>query len=190
MSDWDDAAGEWDGDEATRTYAAAAFASLVDLIEPDTLDDVSVLDFGCGTGLMTELLVEAGAVTVAAVDTSPVMLAVLDTKIADQGWTNVATSQELPSGRFDLIVCSSVLAFVDDYPATAAALAELLTPGGRFVQWDWERVDDDPHGLGRTEIVAALERAGLDRVAVDIGFEAEAYGQVMRPLMGSGRRPS
>jgi len=191
MSEWDESADGWDGDEATRAYAAGAFSSLVKLIETRTLDGMRVLDFGCGTGLLTEQLVTAGASHIDAIDTSPAMLTVLDAKVRGQGWNNVETSHAIPigSGSFDLVVCSSVLAFIDDYLGTVSGLVAMLKPGGTFVQWDWERVDDDPHGLSRSEISETLRGAGLDNISVDIGFEADAYGQTMRPLMGVGRRP-
>lgn len=189
-NEWDESAEGWDGDEATRAYAAGAFASLCTLLEPSALTGLSVLDFGCGTGLLTEQLVAAGAAHVYAVDTSPAMLAVLDEKVVEHAWSGVTTSRTVPAGpgAFDVVVCSSVMAFVDDYPAVAVQLVGLLVPGGRFVQWDWERVDDDPHGLSRPEIAAALVEAGLENVTVEIGFEADAYGQTMRPLMGIGQR--
>ncbi|RLE24984.1 MAG: hypothetical protein DRJ50_03810, partial [Actinobacteria bacterium] len=104
------------------------------------------VDFGCGTGLLTEQLVSAGA-AVEAVDTSTEMLAVLDSKVAQHSWTTVGTGTEVPTTKqvFDLIVCSSVCSFLDDYPGTVADLVALLRPGGLFVQWDWERTGDDPH---------------------------------------------
>ncbi len=190
VKEWDESADGWDGDEATQAYAAGAFSSLVALIAPETVDGMTVLDFGCGTGLLTQHLVAGGVSELHAVDTSPAMLAVLDAKIADRSWSNVSTSQTLPieRGGFDLVVCSSVLSFVDDYLATVSELVTLLAPGGHFVQWDWEAVDGDPHGLSRAEIRAALAGAGLDDVTVDVGFEADAHGQTMRPLMGAGRR--
>lgn len=189
-NEWDESAEGWDGDEATRAYAAGAFASLCTLLEPRSLTGMRVLDFGCGTGLLTEQLVAAGAAHVCAVDSSPAMLAVLDDKIVDQAWSSVISSQAVPvdPDAFDLVVCSSVMAFIDDYEATVVTLVQLLSPDGRFVQWDWERVDDDPHGLSRSEISTALVEAGLEDVSVEIGFEVEAHGQTMRPLMGVGQR--
>lgn len=191
INEWDESADGWDEDEATRAYAAGAFASLVELMEPETLFGKAVLDFGCGTGLLIEHLVVVGAAQVHGVDTSSAMLAVLDNKIVDRGWSSVATSQVIPAdlAGFDVVVCSSVLAFVDDYPATVEVLVQQLKPSGYFVQWDWERAGDDPHGFTRAEMVDALERAGLDDVAADVGFEASAHGQTMRPLMGVGRQP-
>ncbi len=193
MSDWDASAAEWDQDLAARQYSRAAFASLQEVLAGAqlTLQGAGVIDFGCGTGLLTEQLVEAGAERVIAVDTSPAMLAVLDAKVLDRGWTGVATSSGLPDVDIgcDLIVCSSVCAFLDDYPGAVVELVDRLRPGGLFVQWDWERAKGDEHGLTRDEITQALAAADLVEVDVRVGFESDVDGHVMRPLMGVGLRP-
>jgi 2-polyprenyl-3-methyl-5-hydroxy-6-metoxy-1,4-benzoquinol methylase len=157
-----------------------------------TLDGSRVIDFGCGTGLLTEQLVSAGA-AVYAVDTSPGMLSVLAAKVAQNHWTSVTTSAELPAVApdYDLIACSSVCSFLDDYPGTVTGLVSFLRPGGIFVQWDWERTtDDNSHGLARNEINRALERAGLVEVSVDTAFSILSGDKSMAPLMGSGRKPT
>ena len=148
-----------------------------------------VVDFGCGTGLLTERLVDHGA-EVVAVDTSRAMLAVLDAKIVQHGWSTVTSTTELAdvAPGHDLIVCSSVCSFLPDYPGTVGQLVGLLRPGGLFVQWDWEG-DGDEHGLGRDEVGDALRGAGLERIEVSTAFEIEVEDQVMRPLIGHGRRP-
>jgi 2-polyprenyl-3-methyl-5-hydroxy-6-metoxy-1,4-benzoquinol methylase len=188
-NEWDQYAQGWDDDPATRAYAAAAFGSLTELLQTSSrsLQGASVLDFGCGTGLLTEHLVASGA-TVEAVDSSIAMLDALTIKIDQGGWTTVRTSTQLPGpSRFDLVVCSSVCAFLDDYPATAADLVSRLGADGLFVQWDWERTDNDDHGLTRTQIHKALTCAGLTDVDVRTGFTIEVNGQAMAPLMGYGR---
>ena len=147
-------------------------------------------DFGCGTGLLSERLVAEGA-TVEAVDTSTAMLEVLDAKIVQHGWAGVRTSRELPpeSARFDLVVCSSVCSFLEDYQGTVDELAARLQPGGLLVQWDWERTEDDHHGLTRDEIMETLTRVGLVNASVGTGFAIQVDGQTMSPLMGHGQRP-
>ena len=198
MSDsWDDAATTWDHDPAARAYADAVMTSLRTELESLGFDlaGATVCDFGCGTGLLTERLTDRVA-AIDAVDTSSAMLDVLDQKIETNGWTHVRTGSELPTGSrtHDLVVCSSVCSFLDDYPATVRRLVTLLRPGGVFVQWDWERVDDDPHGLTRSEITGALTSAGLVDVGVEtafeVGVEFDGERHVMRPLIGVGRRPS
>ena len=191
-NEWDEYAQSWDRDPGPRAYADAAFGSLLEVVRTSglSLGAAEVLDFGCGTGLLTEHLVTAGA-SVLAVDTSPGMLDALTVKIDRHGWTTVDTAAELPDhpARFDLIVCSSVCAFLDDYPATVAELVARLEPGGLFVQWDWERTGDDDHGLTRPEISDTLTAAGLAEVVVDTAFTIEVDGQAMAPLVGQGRRP-
>ncbi|MFT5531125.1 MAG: 2-polyprenyl-3-methyl-5-hydroxy-6-metoxy-1,4-benzoquinol methylase [Candidatus Poriferisodalaceae bacterium] len=131
VNEWDEYAEGWDGDDAARTYAASAFASLEGLLDARgaTLAAASVIDSGCGTGLLTEQLVAAGAV-VHAVDTSPAMLSVLDAKIARHGWATVTTSTSLPPNdvSFDLVFCSSVCSFLDDYPGAVRDLDARLAP--------------------------------------------------------------
>jgi len=191
-NEWDQYAQSWDDDPGARAYATAAFGSLVELARTSatTLDGAHVLDFGCGTGLLTEHLVAAGA-NIDAVDTSRAMLDTLDAKIDQHGWTTVRTATELPgeSSRFDLVVCSSVCSFLDDYLATVETLVSRLNPGGLFVQWDWEQTDDDEHGLTRNRIRDALTDAGLADIDVRTAFTVEVGDQNMAPLVGHGRWP-
>lgn len=192
--EWAPYAATWDSDPAARLYAGSAFDSLAEVLEAAGigLAAAEVLDFGSGTGLLTERLVQEGA-AVCAMDTSAAMIEVLQAKIADHGWAQVTASTELPdpSERFDLVVCSSVCSFLDDYPAVAGDLANRLRPGGLFVQWDWERPsgqDGDAHGLSRAEVRTALLGAGLASVEVGTGFSVEFEGETMAPLMGYGVR--
>ena len=194
MSDpWDAEAAAWDDDLAARAYATAAVRSLRAAVDERgiSLGGAVVCDFGCGTGLLTEQLVDE-AESIDAIDTSTAMLDVLGAKIAAHGWTNVRQRSDVPTsrGEHDLVVCSSVCSFVDDYPGTAQRLSELLRPGGVFVQWDWERDGDDEHGLTREEIRQAMESAGLVALHIDTAFEVEAEGHIMKPLIGIGQRGS
>lgn len=201
---WDSYAEGWDEDEGARAYAAAASESLTRLCSRRgiRLEGARVLDFGCGTGLLTEKLAPVCA-SVVALDTSPRMIECLEAKIERRGLANVSTttdgldqaiadSASPLRGPFDLIVCSSVCSFLDDYPATALQLAQLLGAGGLFVQWDWERepAAEDTDGLTRAEVRDALAAAGLVEIEVATAFEVPAQGTTMRPLMGAGQGPS
>ena len=195
MSDWDDLAADWDTSDAVRAYADAAYASLLDVAGRSgvDLDGTSACDFGCGTGLLTERLAER-CVRIDAVDTSPAMLAVVRAKIDRHRWTHVRALDRLPDDPqgYDLVVCSSVLAFVADHAATVRALAGHLAPGGVLVHWDWELHEGDdgePFGLTVDQVVGALAGAGLVEVDARQGFEVAIDDEVARPLMGSGRRP-
>ncbi len=192
---WDEYAAGWDEDEAVRTYAAAAHASLIAELNRRglTLSGMRALDFGCGSGQLTERLAEECR-QVDALDTSPAMLDVVRAKIDRSGWAHVRALDALPEGdsTYDLVVCSSVCAFLDDYPTTVRALVDRLGPGGIFVQWDWEidPGDDEPFGLSRDAVRAALLGAGTEDVVVQTGFRVSFEGEEMAPIMGAGRRPS
>ena len=191
---WDDEAATWDEGVPQWVYAAAAFESLRSVADrlDVGLEGATICDFGCGTGLLTEKLADSAA-GIDAVDTSPAMLEVLESKIERNGWTHVRTSDRQPdaAGQYDLVVCSSVCAFLEDYPGTVEALVALLRPGGLFVQWDWELdpTSVDQFGLSREAIGAALRDAGLVDRTVETAFEAPVDGFIMRPLLGVGRTP-
>lgn len=191
---WAEAAVTWDDDPVVVAYADAALASLLAAVRVGA--HTRVLDFGCGTGLLTErLATRVGEVV--AVDASPAMVQVLAAKALPNVRHGVArwspesiADDQLAVGPFDLIVCSSVCAFLDDYPGTVAMLADRLAPHGFFVQWDWELDPGaaEPFGLTSERITRALAGAGLEVVSVGIGFDVPVEDQRMRPLMGVGRR--
>ena len=201
---WDNYADGWDRDEAVRTYSRAAFDRLTRICGERgiRLEGARICDFGCGTGLLTEKLAPVCS-DVVAVDTSVRMLDQLRGKIERLGLSNVRTTSEavthgglredaLLGLPFDLIVCSSVCGFLDDYPGTVGTLVRLLGPGGLFVQFDWE---PDPHsqepfGLNRDQVKQTLSDSGLEAIEVETAFEVSTGDQTMRPLMGVGQAPS
>ncbi len=197
---WDERAAGWDENEAVHAYAGAAFACLRRLHHDGrfNLDGARVLDFGCGTGLLTEQLAPR-AEWVLALDTSAAMVQVLAAKVEQLGWSNVdaiAASvnsahherPELFALPFDIVVSSSVCAFLDDYAGTVRTLTSLLKPGGSFVQWDWElnREDGEPFGLTRAQMVDALTGADLVGIRVETAFKIDVDGERMSPLIGFG----
>lgn len=196
---WDGMAATWDDDPIVRAYSAAAFTSLQDALAArgTSLSGSRVLDFGSGTGLLTAAMA-AQAERVVALDVSSAMLAVLDRKELP----NVETvcgplhtqrhSPMLAPRTFDLVTCSSVCAFLADYPEAVRQLAGLLAPGGWFVQWDWalDPTAETPMGFTPETIRAALQGAGLVDLSVGVGFQVPIEGHTMAPLMGLGRQPT
>ena len=200
--DWNDQAATWDDEPAVKLYAAAAFESLGKLLDERgrALEGLRVLDFGCGTGLLSEALAPTCR-EVVALDPAAKMIEVVEAKVERHAWSHVhpivgtldealAAGEAKLAATFDLVVCSSVCAFVPDYPGTVRQLASMLAPGGHFVQFDWELDEsaDEPYGLSRRAIEQALGEAGLSELAVDIGFEREFEGFTMKPLVGVGQR--
>lgn len=195
-SEWDDFATDWDTDTDVRDYAAKAFASWEAKVAPEIarLSDCRVLDFGCGTGLLSERL--AGRCgRVIAIDSSPKMIEVLERKIERSGAGNVVASvatvddksiasDPLLAEKFDLVVASSVCSFLPDYEVTLRALASLLVAGGRFVQWDW--VSDMPEG----RIREAFDAAALVERFIGQAFCMESREGSAAVVMGVGQKAS
>ena len=177
----------WDRDEQTRDFAEQAFASLLEHFDKPRWR--RVLDFGCGTGLLTEKLAPL-VQEIAAVDISAAMLSILDDKRLANVKTicaHVDSGAEL--GNFDLIVASCVCGALPDYPATLARLTRTLRPGAHFVQWDWLLDDDsdDDDGLTLATVATAMDHAGLTDRHIHHCFDALLDGDPV--LIGVGRQP-
>lgn len=79
---WDDCAASWDEDDIVREYSEKAFASLLSELQDSLLAASRILDFGCGTGLLTErILKRFPSIQVVALDSSPKMIEVGEKKI-------------------------------------------------------------------------------------------------------------
>ena len=200
---WDSYADDWDEDEGARAYSQAAFRCVTRLCAERSVSLVGArtCDFGCGTGLLTEKLAPVCAVVI-AVDTSDRMMNRLRRKVDQLGLVNVHTTTEeieravhhntaLFGSPFDLVVCSSVCAFLDDYSGTTDILVRLLRPGGLFVQWDWEL---DPHarkpfGLTREQVKETLSASGLEDIQITTAFEVSMGDKTVCPLVGVGQAP-
>jgi 2-polyprenyl-3-methyl-5-hydroxy-6-metoxy-1,4-benzoquinol methylase len=192
-NEWDDFASGWDSNDDARIYAQRAFASWAKKVAPliSNLSGSRVLDFGCGTGLLSEKLATV-CNQIVAVDTSTAMLDVLRKKIRESEISNVTTlsiaisaatigeSTEL-HGKFEMIVASSVCSFLPDYETTLGDLSSLLKPGGYFIQWDW--LADMPV----TRIQNAFDASGLVSRNIDEGFVMSSDNNSMPVVMGIGR---
>lgn len=185
---WDDYAVGWDCNESVIAYSKQAYRALLNTVD---IDGYRVLDFGCGTGLLTEKLA-SHASSVVALDPSEKMINVLNSKrlknvstLATELTQALINDNELLSPKFDLIVASSALAFVPDYQDALNLLKQLLKEGGYFVQWDWLR-EDDILGIGFTEeeISVALHRTGFSECSLSIPFSMDSAGSTMKVIMG------
>lgn len=105
-----------------------------------------VLDAGCGTGLLLELMAESVGQTGKAegVDFSNDMLAVAAQRC--QVLPQVSLSQgsveklDFPDNYFDAVACTQVLLYVDDVSRALVEMVRVLKPGGRLVivETDWD----------------------------------------------------
>lgn len=169
---FDQAAATWDLTDRRVLLAhavAEAIASRVTLSE-----ELKVLDFGCGTGLVTlQLAPQVGSISGA--DTSPGMLKMLAEKAEGQHLAvellplDPAGTGDL-AGPYDLIVSSMTLHHVADVPALFRRFHQLLIPSGKVALADLDEEDGTFH-----EGVAGVHHRGFPRKIIqgwlmDAGF--------------------
>ncbi|EKN4665071.1 class I SAM-dependent methyltransferase [Vibrio parahaemolyticus] len=188
--DWDGLAKNWESNPATEQFAQSVFAQLQQLTQ---LDGIKVLDFGCGTGQLSQLLSPI-VKDIVALDASEAMIEELDKKellnvepVVDALSRGLVAQHPAFRGQFDLVVASSVLAFVDDVESSLDIAHSLLNEGGCFVHFDWvAESEQDGFTLSRSE--NALSNAGFVDVEAKKVFDITSDGQTMSVLMGAGRR--
>lgn len=122
---------EWDaaGYDVLATPMTQRGVELVDRLALS--GDETVLDAGCGTGQVTERLLERCA-RVIALDGSADMLAVARERLGDERVTYVHADLErpLPIEPVDGIISTSTFHWVTDHDALFRHLAAALRPGG------------------------------------------------------------
>jgi 2-polyprenyl-6-hydroxyphenyl methylase/3-demethylubiquinone-9 3-methyltransferase len=99
-----------------------------------TLAGASVLDVGCGGGLLAETLARAGA-QVTGIDLAPSMVETARLHALDSGLTidyrvEDATALLKSSVKYDVVTCMEMLEHVPDPAATVDVLGKLVRPGG------------------------------------------------------------
>ncbi|KRR12608.1 methyltransferase type 12 [Bradyrhizobium jicamae] len=102
------------------------------------VDGLSILDFGCGTGVYSRILKQRGAGRVVGYDPALGMLSYARRR-AEKEAINISFVSHLPAslmGQFDLVLAAYVLPYAateTELQAMCADIAVLLRPGGRFV---------------------------------------------------------
>ncbi|GHB33638.1 methyltransferase [Pseudovibrio japonicus] len=175
---WSKAAANWDQDEQVRSYADKAFASLlshVNVCSPQWKSK-RVLDFGCGTGLLTEKMIE--------VLKRKQLSNVIPNCVEIGNGTQQLTADWLAD--FDLIVASSVCSFLPNYKVLLHTLSNAIAPNGYFIQWDWLPSEMNDFGLTPARVERALNDANFAQVRVEQAFSVEVDNQHLPVLIGIG----
>jgi len=172
---FDQAAATWD--QADRRVVLARDVARAITQQLPLSKEMSVLDFGCGTGLVTlELAPQVGSISGA--DSSSGMLKALAEKAKAAGipvrllLLDEAGTPDL-GGPYHLIVSSMTLHHVLDVPALFQLFARQLRPGGRVALADLDEEDGSFHeegvhihhrGFRRELIKAWLQDAGFQDI--------------------------
>jgi 2-polyprenyl-6-hydroxyphenyl methylase/3-demethylubiquinone-9 3-methyltransferase len=98
--------------------------------------NLSVLDVGCGGGILSEEFAQIGC-RVTGIDPSTPSLETARKHAAMQGLTidyRQANGENIPfdANSFDVAICCDVLEHVDDLESTVHEVARVLKPGGMF----------------------------------------------------------
>ncbi len=174
--DWD--AGAYDRLPIPMTGWGIAVVGWLDLAGNER-----VLDAGCGTGQVTERLLDRLPTgTVVALDSSPSMIARARERL---GGARVAylvhdLSEPIPIGQVDAVLSTATFHWILDHDRLFANLATVLKPGGqlaaqcggagntaelgRVVRDLGYRLEEDKNFAGPDETHERLERAGFTDV--------------------------
>ncbi|MBN2685362.1 MAG: class I SAM-dependent methyltransferase [Pontiellaceae bacterium] len=173
---FDQAAEEWDSFEPRVKLIRAISERMFERVPLNA--EMDVLDFGCGTGLLS-LRVADQVKSLTGLDTSLGMLKTFEQKAQQMGlqntrtqWLDLTQKIEIPE-KYDLIVSSMVFHHVKDLNTTLALLHDALKPGGRLCIADLdldgglfheEAADVFHDGFDRAAFAAALKTVGFSAV--------------------------
>jgi SAM-dependent methyltransferase len=169
---------------ANAGFVPALGAAALELLAPRPGE--LILDLGCGDGILTRRIMDAGA-RVIGLDASPEMVEAarghgIDAFVADA--QALGTDEQLSLfGRFDAAFSNAALHWMLDPDAVASGVYRVLRPGGRFVgemggegniaalrrgirdeleARSYSLPDEDPQYYpGREEFVRLYRRAGF-----------------------------
>ena len=189
--DFDGAAAQWDENPGRVRMAEDIRRAISRHLS--FWPDMDVLDFGCGTGLLS--LPWAPQVrSLTGADTSQGMLEVFRAKARNQGSTNVQTCHLRPGERlegfYDVVLSSMAFHHVEDIDALLANLFGILKAPGHLCVADLDpeggQFHDDPTGVfhagfERSVLMERFRKAGFHQVKEATAAEMKKTGADGRP---------
>jgi SAM-dependent methyltransferase len=185
---WDLLAQDWEDKPENIELADKAYVSLNNVV---ALKGKHVLDFGCGSGRLSQFI-SPKVKSIIALDSSEAMIEELDTKelfnvepIVDSLTRGLVAQHPAFRKQFDLVIACAVCSYLDNVTEALAIIYSLLDKGGIFVHWDWIADDtEDSIGLGVIEMQDELILAGFSDVIVTQAFKINAPHGSQNILMG------
>ena len=118
-----------------------------------------ILDAGCGTGNMGQVLHQMGYGNLTGLDASEGMLQLANRKAVYSVLHQLvlAAEIELPGGSFDAVVAAGVLAHGHAPPESLDGILKLIRPGGPII-FSLSQIAHDEYGFG--EKLVELEKTG------------------------------
>jgi 2-polyprenyl-6-hydroxyphenyl methylase/3-demethylubiquinone-9 3-methyltransferase len=170
------ASGWWDPEGPFRPLHELNPARLRFISERAEIESASVLDVGCGGGILAEAMARNGG-QVTGIDVAPRVLATAKLHLLESGLdidyreiTVEDQAQESPAA-FDLVSCMEMLEHVPDPASIIQSVQELLKPGGNgFFST-----------LNRTPLAFALGIVGAEYIARLLPRGTHRYDRFIRP---------
>ena len=141
---FDEQSTKWDDEPEYVKVSRTSYATIMHhlgrfLSSRDDDHPTSILNFGCGTGLL-EAQLRYNVTSITGIDISHGMILRMNTKIQAESWTNVTALQMdildeaqpslLPIQGFDMVISCYTFHHLQDVTAVGGALLKYLKPGG------------------------------------------------------------
>ena len=166
----------WDAEGPQRPLHALNPVRLQYVAQRAPLRGLRVLDIGCGGGLLSESLAQAGA-DVTAIDLAPELIKVARLHALETGVSidyRVQAAEDLAAEqphRFDVVTCMEMLEHVPDPSAIIAACRTLLKPDGQLFL----------STINRTPAAFAVAIVGAEYVARLLPKGTHHYQEFIKP---------
>jgi len=156
--------------------------------------DMDVLDYGCGTGLIS-MRFQPLVKSVTGVDSSTGMLEVFEEKIRKSGVQNVSTQWAdledggTVEGKFNLVVSSMTFHHVSKNLLVLKRIYDLLLPGGTLGIADLDKEDGTFHSDNTGVVHFGFDREDLKKLFEEAGFhdvKAVTAYKVQKEVKGQG----
>ena len=167
MSRFDNLAKDWDKNARRQLVAK----SVADHIKKCVGKNLKILDFGCGTGLLSYNLTDV-AQKIVGIDSSPKMVEEFNKKSSNLQKIKAYTSLKKIDEQFDLIVSSMTLHHIPDISKLVAKLSHYLLPQGTICVADLYKEDGTFHDRGNEGVYHfGFEVDWLAEIFSEQGFE-------------------
>jgi 2-polyprenyl-3-methyl-5-hydroxy-6-metoxy-1,4-benzoquinol methylase len=182
-----DKASDCDANEMRSQLSSAIGTAILDYVPLH--ENMTVMDFGAGTGLLTSHIAPRVR-TIAAVDTSAAMLDKLVAKPEFQGKVTAICRDivKLPlESHYDLIISAMALHHVEDTAKLLTTFSKHLKPGGRIALADLDEEDGTFHepgtegvyhyGFARDDLKQIVEESGFSDIHFHTAHTVERHDE-------------
>lgn len=192
--DFDAVASTWDNEGRRIKMQEDVFRAITKNIPSPS--DMNVLDFGCGTGLLT-LQLQPLVHSITGVDSSQGMLDVLSKKVSDRNLSNVRTLHlDLEHGgtldeKYDLIVSVMTLHHIEKIKSLLSVFFNALAVNGYICLTDLDPDGGKFHENNDGVFHMGFDRAALRQDMIEAGFEDivdETAAFMVKPDPSGGTR--